>query len=203
MKPSFFDEISHYREKNQRNPETRFWGSREGQNARFAAIMRHVSFKGARFVDLGCGSGDLLAYAVERGEVPASYLGIDIVPEFIEEARQRGLPGEFLVTDVTVPNWKPPAVDFVVANGLFGHKQPNDSWWSRYRILTERMLGWAEKGICYTLISRHSTGNNLEAQYCEPMEILSDLFERFGHWVVLDHSYLRNDFVVAIFKTPR
>ncbi len=200
---TFFDEASHYRMKHRRNSETRFWGSREGQNARFAAVMRHASFKDARVLDLGCGSGDLLAFAVERGETPSEYLGVDIVPEFIEEARTRGLPGKFAAMDVTTADWKPPVIDWVVANGLFGHKQPTNGWWPRYRMLTERMLGWATKGIAYTLISRHSTGSNPEAQYCEPSEILIDATSRLGPWVALDHTYLQNDFVVVVLPGHR
>ncbi len=203
MTQSFFDEASYYRKKDRESPESRFWGSRKGQHARFDAIMRQASFKGNRILDVGCGSGDLLAYAVDRGAAPSQYLGVDVVPEFIAEARTRGLPGEFIATDVTAANWKPPVTDWVVANGLFGHRQPGNGWWQRYRLVTQRMYGWASMGIVYTLISCRSGGSNPEAQYCEPSEILTDAATRLGPWVLIDHTYLQNDFLVAALVARR
>jgi SAM-dependent methyltransferase len=201
----FLDEASYFRDKNNRDRETRFWGTRAGQNARFSAILRHMPFKGARILDVGCGTGDFLTFAIEQGVAPERYIGIDILPEFIDEARGRALPGgEFHALDVLAPDWVPPPnIDFVVANGLFALKQPDDGWWSRYRLITERFWSWALKGVAYTLVSRHSTGNSAETQYCDPGEILNDAAARFGPWTVIDHSYLINDFVIAAFKSSR
>lgn len=204
MKTMYFDEIEHYRRKNEADQNTRFWGSRAGQEARFRALMRLTGgFAGQRILDLGCGSGDLLAFAVAEGDVPASYLGVEIVPEFVEEAQRRDLPGKFVAVDATAADWRPPEVDWVVANGLFGHRQPLEGWWPRFRTLTGRMHDWAARGIAITLVSAYSTGNNPEAQYSRPAEILADIARRFGPNFALDHSYLPNDFAVAAYKGQR
>lgn len=203
MTNAYFDEIAHYREKHAKNPDTRFWGSANGQRARFDGMLRHAAIAGKRVIDLGCGNGELLAYAVERGEAPSDYLGVDIVPEFIAEANARGLPGRFVADDVLAHTTPPIPCDWVVANGLFGHKQPNEGWRARFEMLTRRMFDWAEVGIALTLISRRSTGANPEAQYCEPAEILADMQARLSPWVAIDHHYLLNDFAVIVRKMPR
>lgn len=49
-------------------------------------------------LEIGCGSGYAAVLLMPRG--PKSYLGIDLMPEMIELAEARGLPGaEFLVMD--------------------------------------------------------------------------------------------------------
>ena len=69
------------------------WGSAEGMEARFLAaceVMRlteYWSFHGMSVLDVGCGFGDLLPF-VEKMFV-WKYFGIDVVPEFIAEARKR------------------------------------------------------------------------------------------------------------------
>lgn len=204
MSATYFDEIDHYRRKHAENAATRFWGSRAGQEARFRALLRLTGgFAGQRILDLGCGAGDLLAFAVAQGETPAFYLGVEIVPEFAVEARARNLPGEFVAADATAPGWSPPDVDWVVANGLFGHRQPGEAWWERFQALTGRMHGWAKRGIAITLVSAYSSGNNPEARYSRPAEILADFARRFGANLALDHAYLPNDFAIAAYKQAR
>lgn len=203
MSTEYFDEIGHYRDKNARDPGTRFWGSRSGQSKRFDGMLRHAPVKGARIMDLGCGTGDLLAHLVERDEVPSAYLGVDIVPEFVTEANARGLPGKFVASDVLQHAEPPMPVDWVFANGLFGHLQPNDGWQARFETVTRRMFDWAEVGIAFTLISRRSPGQNPEAAYREPAAIFADVQKRLSPWVTIDHQYLLNDFAVIVRKAAR
>lgn len=68
------------------------WGSVTGMNRRFMvacsvlnlAIEEPRSLRGLSVLDVGCGFGDLLYFA-KLGAV-ASYVGIDLIPEFVDEA---------------------------------------------------------------------------------------------------------------------
>lgn len=76
---------------------------------------------GADILEVGCGSG----YGAEllMRLRPRSYLGFDLMPEQIELARQRRLPGaEFLPGDATCLDWIPSASkDVVVIFGILHH----------------------------------------------------------------------------------
>jgi SAM-dependent methyltransferase len=72
---------------------------------------------GARVLDLGCGTGELLDYL---GDV--LYTGIDVSDEYISHAREHfGDRAEFLVGDATSVKLDPNTFDLVLAVGVLHH----------------------------------------------------------------------------------
>ncbi len=71
--------------------ESLLWNSPDGQLARFDAIIEALDTKDAIIADIGCGLGDLAERLEERtGDArPALYLGVDALPELLEEASAR------------------------------------------------------------------------------------------------------------------
>ena len=56
----------------------------------YTHLFRDVQLEGAPSVlDVGCGMGDLLEFLASRQVAPASYLGLDLVPAFVERCRER------------------------------------------------------------------------------------------------------------------
>ncbi|MBT5415940.1 MAG: class I SAM-dependent methyltransferase [Rhodospirillaceae bacterium] len=201
MTGNFIDEKAYYQAKEQRDPQTRFWNSSHGRDRRFDAILRHTAIAGQSVVDLGCGAGDLLQHAVASGAVPARYDGLDIVESFVAEGLARGLPGRFHSCDVLEDEWPVGQADWIIANGIFALAQAGDGWWTRYRRLSDKMWRQAKTGMAYTIISTNSPKRNEETRYCDPGEILNEAIARFGDAVLLDHSYLPNDFLLVVRKT--
>jgi trans-aconitate methyltransferase len=70
-----------------------------GQHARklraFASLVTQLP-EGASLLDVGCGYGELLNFVNPRG----SYLGIDLVEQFVLEARRRHPDRRFVIGDV-------------------------------------------------------------------------------------------------------
>ncbi len=66
-----------------------------------------------RWLDLGCGNGELGRVLAERG-FQGEYVGLDFSEEFIEEAMERGSGGEagasfsFYHSDLSNPHWSDP-----------------------------------------------------------------------------------------------
>lgn len=101
------------------------WVYRLFQRAVGAARLRSVyvrnyvrPFPGAHVLDIGCGPGDIL------DSLPNTrYVGVDLSPEYIREARERyGSRGEFVcrsVSDLVVE--QAGAFDIVLANGVLHH----------------------------------------------------------------------------------
>ncbi len=145
MTGRYYDERKHYLRKNAVDRKTRFWGSVDGQLQRFDAVLRNV--ESGNILDIGCGVGDLLFHMVHRGNPVRRYKGIDIVPEFVAEARSRNLPGEFAVGDIAAPEFDWQQVDWSVAIGLFGHAQDDGFWQERYETISGNMWCHSRQGI--------------------------------------------------------
>ncbi len=73
--------------------EATLWLSREKQTLRFAVIASMVDLTDRVVVDAGCALGDFAAYLGSEGIRTRAYVGLEGVPELVEEARGRGLPG--------------------------------------------------------------------------------------------------------------
>jgi len=66
------------------------WGSLGQQRYRFEqALAFGLDLTGAEVVDFGCGFGDYYDFLREAGVPLKSYLGLDINPDLLTEARQR------------------------------------------------------------------------------------------------------------------
>jgi SAM-dependent methyltransferase len=75
------------------------WGSPEGQALRFRVLLEVGDWRRASILDAGCGVGDLAGYLAKRG-ARGTYLGIDALPEMIEQARRRSPRRRFQAGDM-------------------------------------------------------------------------------------------------------
>lgn len=89
---------------------------------KFAAIERHNDLGGVRRVlDVGCGPG-----TNTRHFAHAEYLGVDLNPNYIADARRR-YGREFVVADVTTFAGDPARpFDFILVNSLLHHLPTSD-----------------------------------------------------------------------------
>jgi SAM-dependent methyltransferase len=92
------------------------------QEQKFAPLMRHNKMTDVRRVlDVGCGPGTNAPHF--KG---MEYLGLDINPEYIEQARERyGM--KFEVADVTQYEVHDDPFDFILVNSFFHHVGDEDS----------------------------------------------------------------------------
>lgn len=98
------------------------WRGEHSQQARYAALARVGEIEGRSVLDAGCGHGDLKAY-LDRHAGRFEYIGIDQMPEFIEEAhrRYRHHPATaFYQSDFAAAEL--PKVDYVFACGAMGYR---------------------------------------------------------------------------------
>ncbi|RMH23727.1 MAG: methyltransferase domain-containing protein [Planctomycetota bacterium] len=77
------------------------WRSRQMQTTRFDVLIDLADLAGRSVIDAGSGQGALCDRLVERGVEHAAYVGLDAMPEMIEQSASRGLPGaRFEVCDI-------------------------------------------------------------------------------------------------------
>lgn len=86
-------------------------------NQKLGPLFAHNDLREVRRVlDVGCGPGTNAPLFQS-----ASYLGVDINPKYIENARRR-YKGEFIVADVTMFNANPGSrFDFILVNSILHH----------------------------------------------------------------------------------
>ena len=134
------------------------WDTQAHQEIRFAAAASLI--EGKSLLDVGCGLGDLLAYLCERGRRPDSYHGIDILPEFVAEARRRHKDkegvcfseGDIFDTDLST------YADTVIALGLLNYRLKSEEENYAYVVrFLEAAFGLAQRCVIFDGISRYHT----------------------------------------------
>ena len=84
--------------------EATLWNSRDAQALRFDVMIDLAALDNARVLDIGCGQGDLAAHLLQRSVPFAGFVGIDAMPEMIESAVKRDLPGCRFITGDAIAN---------------------------------------------------------------------------------------------------
>ncbi|MBN1484898.1 MAG: class I SAM-dependent methyltransferase [Chloroflexia bacterium] len=85
-----------------------FSESRRAQDTALLPVLPYIP-QGAAVLDVGCGNGRL-ALLLERERPGARYVGVDVVPELLEQARRRSaslqrVEASFLQADLARPGW--------------------------------------------------------------------------------------------------
>jgi len=67
------------------------WNSKESQEIRFEIIDKLLpsNLEDATLVDAGCGFGDFYLYLQSKNHLPKNYIGLDVMPEMVCEAKKR------------------------------------------------------------------------------------------------------------------
>jgi hypothetical protein len=66
--------------------------------------------------------------------------------------------------------------------------------------IMKKMWSVSASGVAFNLISIYSEKRNPAAQYCDPVAVYKYCNQEYGYATILDHSYIRNDFLVGIKK---
>ncbi len=125
------------------------WRGTDSQSRRFAVIAAAVDFTESAVLDLGCGRADLKAYLDTRF-TGVSYLGIDQMPEFIDDARREHghCPrSSFHLRDFS--NTVLPVADYVVASGALSYRSADVRF--HYRMIA-RMFSVARHAVIFNLL---------------------------------------------------
>lgn len=94
----------------------------ESQVKRFEVIESVGDMNGCTLLDLGCGYGDLKGY-LDKIFSDFTYIGIDQMPQFISEAKDRYGDSKdtfFYQTDFATVEF--PEVDYVIASGALAYR---------------------------------------------------------------------------------
>lgn len=155
---------------------------------------------GVSLLDLGCGLGHFGDYLDAHG-LDVDYVGWDISPELIAQARARRPDLRFEVRDVLV---EPSAerFDYVVASGVLYMRLPDHEPW--LADMLRALFTLARRGLGFTMLSepfarREPLSISPALYYADPARILSFCMD-LSPQVELDHNRLSHSFAVRMYR---
>ncbi|WP_456431624.1 class I SAM-dependent methyltransferase [Nitratifractor sp.] len=164
------------------------WDSARTQRRRFAVLAEQLGdLRASTLVDAGCGFGDFYLYLEERGNLPRRYIGIDLVPQMVDAARER-TGCRILQRDILRQSL--PVADWYVASGSMNLLSRTET-----AIFIRRCYEHARKGFVFNLLEgREREGEFSYWQLREARELLRPL----GARVEIVTGYLEGDMTVVM-----
>jgi SAM-dependent methyltransferase len=175
----------------------------EAQLVRFEVLLDALdsAHHPASILDVGCGVGDLVGYLEQTGR-RGPYLGVDLLPDMIDEARRRYPDAEFQVADVAAGELEG-RFDLVVASGTLNIAvEDHDRWvkdmlaamWER----TGRALAvnfTTERAYRFDPNARFDT----DIRYLDHAKLL-EWSQQLTPWVTLRLDYMARDATLYLYR---
>ena len=171
------------------------------QFLRFDQLTKYNAFEGCSFFDVGCGFGDFATYLKRKsGWEGIKYLGIDLIDEFIETAKDlhkednfRFIIGDFLQTNFEEK------FDYVLSSGIFNLKNNCENHYDMIKIYIEKMLSYCKRSVSIDFLSDQVDFMLDHTSHSNPSKILSIAYE-FSKNVSLSNDYFPFEFTLRINK---
>lgn len=190
-----------------KSPKALGWGSDADQMVRFAQALRVLPADVSSILDIGCGFGDFLSFMRASGRGDFDYIGWDLTPAFVQEARR--LHGEsgsavFEEKDLLRVESAGPVADAAVMFGLLNYNwktQADNLEISRQMI--RKALSLVRKTLVVDFLSTRLCDTYPKEDgvfYHDPGEMLGFALELCPN-VVLLHDYQpipQREFMIAL-----
>ncbi len=166
------------------------------QQLLYFEILAAIGFPStATILDVGCGCGDLYAYLLAQG-YKGHYIGLDIMPHLIEQAKQRFTLADFLVGDIVSTDLPCDYADYALASGPFDYRSPNSQ--ERWQQAIARMFSAARCGIAWNGITAVPQGRN--DLWAQPLSDVLELCPNFSPYYAIRCDYDPLHFTAYIYK---
>jgi SAM-dependent methyltransferase len=176
------------------------WGNRTDQWLRFEMLSRGVDFDQKRVLDVGCGFGDFVEFLEARGISNYSYLGVDISPKLIEEARRRFGRADraFEVLDL-LDDADIGMFDVVVCSGALSFRV-TDNLGLAHQMLG-KMFALSREVVCANFLSSRVDYMLEKNFHFEPGAMMAQALS-LSRWVRVFHDYPLYEFTIQIYREP-
>ncbi len=173
------------------------WNSEKSQLKRFQSLMRLGDFNHHSLLDVGCGRGDFLTFLSQKNITLKSYLGIDLMPEFIDFAQKKHPHVSFQLGDFFKTHFSSP-FDFIVCNGALNLKEEDNLMLLKCMIL--KSLEIVKKAFGITLL-KHAPFYINDPQFFHYQEKeVKSLVKSLGFSFKIYSDYVDNDFTLIVYQ---
>ena len=184
------------------SPKALFWHGKGAAHQRFRQMWAEIDFNNKSVLDVGCGFGEMGKFLLRRYK-GVSYTGVDIVPEFIKEAKNLLPEGRFEVRDY-FENPLEEKFDIVLASGTInsnvGDNVKNKKW--REKAINV-MFMHTKKTLIFNMLGAHpqpENDPNSNIWYADSLEVLKYCMS-LTRRVVLRANYHPTDFTILMYNT--
>jgi SAM-dependent methyltransferase len=179
------------------DPLTLGWGNGGRQEIRFRALMQVAENGWGSVLDVGCGFSDLFGYLQSIGW-KGRYVGIDLVPVLLDEARQR-YPGVEVYCQDLLEGAELGTFDYVVASGIFNAKLHHESNTHHIAAMLQKMFELSTVAVAADFLSTLVDFQAPDAFHSNPLDILKTCLG-LSRRSVLRHDYLPFEFCVYMYR---
>ncbi len=179
------------------DPRSLQWHQKGAAHQRFRQFWAEIDFSNKSVLDIGCGFGEFGKFLLKRYQ-KVSYTGVDIVPEFIDEARKLVPKGMFITGDFFAESHDE-KFDVVVASGVLNSNVPNNLEWRKNSI--DIMFKSAKKVLAFNMLGAHpqpETPKESNVWYADSLDILDHCLS-LTRRVILRHHYHPADFTIFMY----
>lgn len=170
----------------------------ESQRKRFIALSQLGEFEGSSLMDVGCGRGDLLKFLTSAG-INVDYTGYDLNKEMIKFCHNiyPAIAENFQVFDI-LESTPPRRFDYATCIGVLNQVTSPESPEFASSFI-ERLYSLVDKAVAVSITSIHAPRKTSDTFYFDPADMASRI-SKFTTKFKIDHSYLKNDFTIFLYK---
>jgi SAM-dependent methyltransferase len=188
--------LRHLNKNGVESAKTLNWTSQRSQLVRFNTLDRIGNLENASILDVGSGLGDLYGYLIAQKKT-FEYYGIDIVPAFVELAKQKYPQGNFGYDEIFRMTKK---YDYVLASGSLSFTVKDNK--NFYQEMIRKMYELANIGVGFNMLDTHYYSPDTTYAAYDP-EITADFCKTFAAKTYLIRGYEEGDFTVFLYKDPK
>jgi SAM-dependent methyltransferase len=187
-------------------PQALDLGLRPRQDVRFGVLGALLESRtNASVLDVGCGLGDLCGFLRAKGW-NGKYVGIDIVPELIDNARKRFPNEDFRVLDLAAQVAESPPdqlpgleADFVYESGIFNYTLPSRTELANANTMLSAMFSACRVAVVCDWMSSFVDFVKPGTCHWSPETVLI-MSRRLTRRITLRMDYLPFEFAVTLWK---
>lgn len=167
------------------------WNSKTSQHTRFEIIHELLAhdINTAKIVDAGCGFGDLYLFLKQRGALPRSYVGYDMLDAMLSVAVKK--TGQKCVK-CDILNDELEEADYYIASGSMNILNRFET-----HLFIRRCFEASRRGFVFNLLKGEDVSQHFN--YWDVDEMLEHV-KAFGCEVVLKEGYMEGDFTLLLKK---
>lgn len=175
------------------------WGPKKRQEIRLLDLAESWDLEGKSILDVGSGLSDLYPLVLKKGI--SKYQGIELVPEFVSEAKRRFatfdnfeiVQGNFLEAEIDI---KP---DITILSGIFNSRFSNMNNHEYIVETIQKAYEISNFGCSANFLRNNNNTSNSELFYTDEIWLIENM-KRFCSRYILKASQLPYEFSISLYK---
>lgn len=183
--------------KHGQSPKAMQWVSYRAAALRYRELVKGLDFQNKSVLDAGCGMGDLLPY-IYAGSDNFDYMGVDVMPNFIEVAQKRYLGHNFQVANPFVGDLGNSKYDIVLSSGVMNANA--EGWILKRQGMIKALFELTNETLVFNMagaVEPPKFSGKSRVAYANANDIV-DYCKTLSPNVSLNNTYHRSDFTITI-----